>query len=602
LDRSHHDLSYATDESQLGGTRLAPVTPGKSPVRYSALVVAGWCFCLLIGLAQLAHYWPEVIDDSFITFRYARNFVHGFGFAFNPGDGQVEGFSNPTWLWIQIAALKLGVVDLLSFTKILGIALYVATLFGVWVLAGGLKPGARPRTLIAPALFALNPFAAYHAVVGLETPLYVALLVGCACAVPSLATRPVRTTWLLAALLSLVIATRPEGFGYAIALLVTAAIVHRGTEATDYVLAVAVATVGSFLILEIWRWHQFDLFLPNTAFAKMSGPSGSESLAAGIHYIVRFAHPGLLPVDPMIYLFTAMALIVWGSRHDLLLAAPVACALVFAVAARGDWMHSFRFLVPAVPFLCVLIGRAAIVVAEHRPWRRLSHRGRLAASVLALAVAVFGIQQAMIRSTRIQEGRYTRGWKSPSWPFRLPERLAEGFPARLAGITRWSIEHLSSRHLLATGDIGFPAWASGARVLDLAGLTDHEMALIVPHRDLAGFTSYLERRAPAVIVCRYEDDAPASVFDEFTIRSGLLSGYVLTDSVSSYGRNVVARIYRRTGEALDTSRDSVLARYDRAIAWNPNVPKLREWRNEFASEGLHATDHPAQPCTGESKR
>ena len=40
-----------------------------------------------------------VEDDSFISFRYAKNFVNGDGLVFNPGE-RVEGYTN--FLWVMM--------------------------------------------------------------------------------------------------------------------------------------------------------------------------------------------------------------------------------------------------------------------------------------------------------------------------------------------------------------------------------------------------------------------------------------------------------------------------------------------------------------------
>ena len=73
---------------------------------------------------------------------------------------------------------------------------------------------------------------------------------------------------------------------------------------------------------------------------------------------------------------------------------------------------------------------------------------------------------------------------------------------------------------------------------------------------------------------RAERGLPVALYDELTARSGALRGYALIDSADTYGAGARALIYSRAGSALSTTPDSVLARYDRAIAWNPRVPIL----------------------------
>ncbi len=43
-------------------------------------------------------------DDAFISFRYARNLLEGYGLVFNPGE-YVEGYSNFLWV-LELAAIR----------------------------------------------------------------------------------------------------------------------------------------------------------------------------------------------------------------------------------------------------------------------------------------------------------------------------------------------------------------------------------------------------------------------------------------------------------------------------------------------------------------
>jgi arabinofuranosyltransferase len=53
---------------------------------------------VLVGLALLARLLPgpRTIDDAFITFRYARNLLEGYGLVYNPGE-QVLGTTTPLY-------------------------------------------------------------------------------------------------------------------------------------------------------------------------------------------------------------------------------------------------------------------------------------------------------------------------------------------------------------------------------------------------------------------------------------------------------------------------------------------------------------------------
>src|SRR5205823_2531369 len=97
---------------------------------------------------------PFVIDDAFISFRYAENLVRGYGLVFNPGE-RVEGYTNFLWVLIIAGAKALGGDSLLS-AKVLGTLANLVTL----VLVGWVALRWQPRfvftglALLPPLLLA----------------------------------------------------------------------------------------------------------------------------------------------------------------------------------------------------------------------------------------------------------------------------------------------------------------------------------------------------------------------------------------------------------------------------------------------------------------
>ena len=63
-----------------------------------------WVALALLGLCLAGHalHYDYVVDDAFISFRYAQNFLQGHGLVYNPGE-RVEGYTN--FLWVLLVAL-----------------------------------------------------------------------------------------------------------------------------------------------------------------------------------------------------------------------------------------------------------------------------------------------------------------------------------------------------------------------------------------------------------------------------------------------------------------------------------------------------------------
>ena len=60
----------------------------------------------VLGLHS-ASYGQWIVDDAGITFAYARSLATGAGPVLQPGAAAVEGYSDPTWLALLVAAHRL---------------------------------------------------------------------------------------------------------------------------------------------------------------------------------------------------------------------------------------------------------------------------------------------------------------------------------------------------------------------------------------------------------------------------------------------------------------------------------------------------------------
>src|SRR5687767_8859993 len=89
----------------LGESWRRPSTPGNpqaGPVVFAAAVA------LLLGRA--AHLWNPylVVDDAFISFRYADNLARGLGLVYNSGE-RVEGYTNFLWTVLLAGGAAVGI-------------------------------------------------------------------------------------------------------------------------------------------------------------------------------------------------------------------------------------------------------------------------------------------------------------------------------------------------------------------------------------------------------------------------------------------------------------------------------------------------------------
>ncbi len=135
---------------------------------------------LLLAFALRLLPGPRIIDDAYITFRYAQNLARGAGLVYNPGE-MVLGTTTPLY-----AALLAGLSRLLQTDDLPHLAWVLNALLDVvgvalvlWIgnkLTGKDGRSVTPIGLGAALLWAVAPFSVTFAIGGLETSLVITLL------------------------------------------------------------------------------------------------------------------------------------------------------------------------------------------------------------------------------------------------------------------------------------------------------------------------------------------------------------------------------------------------------------------------------------------
>ena len=135
-----------------------------------ALVAAG-----ALMLAHQAVHWNWYIDDSAISFAYARNWADGEGLVPLPGAERIEGYSNPTWV-VLLALFELVGLSGFLVSKPLAAVLSLGTLGLVYRIACKALPERPIAALLAPFALALNAQFCLWAMSALENSLFCFLL------------------------------------------------------------------------------------------------------------------------------------------------------------------------------------------------------------------------------------------------------------------------------------------------------------------------------------------------------------------------------------------------------------------------------------------
>jgi arabinofuranosyltransferase len=467
-------------------------SPAAVPRRGGALAALA-----ILGLF-LAHaaYLACVAEDAFISFRFARNWAQGHGLVWNPGDAPVEGYTNFLWVVLSAGWLRLGVDPGLG-AQILGLAASVAALACVQRSARVLL-GFGPVAALLPCIYLAlaGPFAAWAAG-GLETNLFAAWLALALHAFGRYAQGGAgpRALWLCFGALLLATLTRPEGaLAWAVLLCVAAAAsAGRARAALRELAAPLGATLGLFALYFAWRWSYFGYPLPNTYYAKTGG--GLVQAGRGLRYAIFFLRDFGLPFS----LLLALALLPRSGaragsraaggtlerlgtrlREHALLAACAALVLAwsaYVVWVGGDYMAMYRFFVPVLPALSLLLAAATrrAFAAPLLPGPRCALAGAgLALACLGTAVQSTPLETLLYGQPPQMHGNW-RGVQTERWHV-----------ARLSAIGRFFAAHAHGpEESLVTDAIGAISWYSGLRVHGMHGLVDP----VLSHRPAPGLGS-----------------------------------------------------------------------------------------------------------------
>lgn len=437
--------------------------------------MAIWALILLTFLVRLS-VAPRVIDDAYITFRYAENLASGLGMVYNLGE-RVLGTTTPLFA-LLLAALRslLGIEPTAASHWVAAVA-DAAT---AWILVrfGSILLQSSWSGLAAGSLFALSPLAFGFSISGMETSLAVALLLG------ALLSYLERRKRLLPILLALAFLTRPEA-SLLIVLVLLGFMTSREWRSAYHTMLVVGALLTPWLIFALvyfgnpvphsilaksthvyqWGWSETaSIFLSHLGFlflgyplARAAGASWPGAVpqigaAAGWVFaaILALAQGGIMFIG-------ARALI--RTRRDAwpLLAFPVVYGCAFLVSTTGHVLIFPWYLAPLTPFylLFMLGGIAAVARAVRRP----PLEGALF-TLLALAEVT--------------------GWQLRAPEPAKPLDVVVGREEEYRSLALHFKDEFGTGKLVAASEIGAFGYFSNAHILDTVGLVSPEALKYYP--------------------------------------------------------------------------------------------------------------------------
>lgn len=224
----------------------------------------GWALCSLVLLVNAWSSLESVVDDAFISGRYAAHGAAGHGWVYNAGQPAIEGFSNALWtFW-------LGLTLWFGF-ELHATMVWSGLFFGVCAL-GALAFAARQyvdhhwAAWIPVLLLAVDPHFGVVITNGLESGMYMALLFLC---VGLVFREDKEHSWVLGLVIGLLWATRPEGLVAAVGL--NLYVLWKKPLRCRASWSIPIACGLVWILILAWRFTVYADVLPNTAAAKATG-------------------------------------------------------------------------------------------------------------------------------------------------------------------------------------------------------------------------------------------------------------------------------------------------------------------------------------------
>lgn len=445
------------------------------PDRLSPLVFWAIVACSL-AISLFAMTTTISLDDPFIGLRYANNFVQGDGIVYNPGD-PIEGYT--ALLWILVAALGMALgFEPLGFWQCVALPMNVLTLWMVFVM--GRRPG-QPlhRALLAPALVATHVAFVSYPMTGMETTCLVMLTTLAVFIVHQRAHLTRAGALALGVVLFLMCLDRFDAPGLVALILVPQLFVDREIRKT--IPTIAVLGIG-LLVYNVWRVWYYGDWLPNTFHAKTS--TLADQLERGVRYTANFTLKG----GPYFLLLIMFPLALRRlSRLSLFAAWIVIMHMIYVTLVGGDWMPAYRFVVPVLPLLCLVLQDSTWVLFDKAKQAGVGAPLRQAALSIGV-VAMLVLNVLPFTRSEFYTPHGPDAWFIETHAKDIGEALNEKLPAEALVALEWA---------------GIIPFYMQQPMLDIFGLSDREIIQgpFVGSAMGRGITAeYLAGRNPAVVL------------------------------------------------------------------------------------------------------
>ena len=296
------------------------------------------------------NYW---LDDSFISFRYAKNLYENNGFVFNTNI-PVEGYTNFLWTIFSYIGLSFN-IEPINFTQFLSVVSQAATLWFTYRI--GRTFNLSPQSaLIAPLFLSLNAGFISYPMTGMETSFFTMLVTLAVLLLCKREQNSIKGIIKIGFTLSVITLVRFDGFVIATVILAYWIIIEHQVKK---ILPIIFIVLLPLIIYNLWRISYYPTILPNTFYAKVG--FSLEQIKRGIIYVYNYF---ILGTSFLLFLSTMPLLLKPSDQKIRFLSWIVIGYLSYIIIVGGDWMSHYRFILPITPILYILFQQALVELFE----------------------------------------------------------------------------------------------------------------------------------------------------------------------------------------------------------------------------------------------
>jgi hypothetical protein len=360
--------------SAQGGSLDRDSTPGWISRTLSCLAGLAVLLLIVFALHGSLHPLKGSWDDGAITAAFSRTWIESGRIALTPVSPVVEGFSSITWfLLLNLSRYFMQGLDaILVWMKYASAA--TATVL-LWVFFRLAKDEFRDTGTAVSCLLILAFSGPIFTEIqnGMEMNLAALLLLLMFYVLRSPVARKGRLTsgWVFGSLLLLTRFESPYWLFFLFAGLWLERDQDRRVPRRDLIV-LAGALVVSFGAIELWRHHQFAMWMPNTVYAKRWMPyRDASTITAMIRTRVKataellIVYPGLLLIAILSVVRLRKKPFQKGVSPGIAVWVLAAGACLFGVTFGANWGYPGRMISPALPFVVLVL--VSICVKAARP-------------------------------------------------------------------------------------------------------------------------------------------------------------------------------------------------------------------------------------------